>query len=250
MVLSGKTILVTGGCGNLGRAVADAIVARGARLAVIDREREALQALAQHYPGAVTAVADLGNPDEVEAAVDDCWTASGTLDGLVNCAGTIVSAPLVNVLNPKERRHPFSLWQRAIADNLTSVFLVSGAVAERMITSRTRGVIVSISSVMADGNPGQTAYSAAKAGVIAMTRTWAAELGSMGIRAVAVAPGFVDTPSTRAALTADRLGYWQGRAALRKLVQPKDVALAVAYALENDAITGSVLTVDAGLGML
>ena len=124
---------------------------------------------------------------------------------------------------------------------------MSSHVVERMVRSRTRGLIVNISSVMAAGNPGQSAYSAAKAGVEALAVTWARELGGFGIRAVAIAPGFIDTPSTRQGLSPERLEDWVRKTPLRRLGTVEEVARAVVYAAENDFVTGTVLEVAGGL---
>ena len=110
-----------------------------------------------------------------------------------------------------------------------------------------RGYIVNISSIAAGGNAGQSAYAAAKAGVTALGITWAKELGPLGIRSVVVAPGFIDTPSTRAGLTEDRLKALAGQTPLRRLGQAEDVVRAVVTAIENDYTTGTVLHVDGGL---
>jgi 3-oxoacyl-[acyl-carrier protein] reductase len=108
-------------------------------------------------------------------------------------------------------------------------------------------VIVNMSSISARGNAGQSAYAAAKAGVEALTRSWAKELGPLGLRFVAVAPGFIDTPSTRAALSVEILEELKQKTPLRRLGEVANVALAVIYALENDLLTGTVLDVDGGL---
>jgi 3-oxoacyl-[acyl-carrier protein] reductase len=138
-------------------------------------------------------------------------------------------------------------WRQVLGANLDSVFFMTVCVVAQMIAERRKGVIVNISSVAAAGNAGQTAYSAAKAGVNAMTATWAKELGPLGVRVVAVAPGFMDTPSTRAALSDSLLKEVERRAPLRRLGRPEEVAQAVVSAIENDFFHGKVLELDGGL---
>jgi 3-oxoacyl-[acyl-carrier protein] reductase len=116
-----------------------------------------------------------------------------------------------------------------------------------MIIRRKKGVIVSISSISANGNPGQSAYSAAKAGVNALTSTWAKELGPLGLRFAAIAPGFLDTPSTRAALSEAIIARLQQQVPLRKLGDVEHIFLALRHIIENDYLTGTVLEVDGGL---
>ena len=127
------------------------------------------------------------------------------------------------------------------------MFYVTRSVAEKMVQKRTRGVIVNISSVSAGGNAGQSAYSAAKAGVNALTATWAQELGLLGIRVVGVAPGFTDTDSTHAAVTSDVLRNTIQKVPLRRLGRPQEIAQCVLSVLQNDFITGTTLEIDGGL---
>jgi 3-oxoacyl-[acyl-carrier protein] reductase len=154
---------------------------------------------------------------------------------------------LLNLFDPADRRHSLELWQEIIDVNLTAVFLVTRALVARMAEQRIRGVVVSMSSIAARGNAGQGAYSAAKAGVEALTRAWAKELGVLGFRFLAIAPGFVDTASTRTALSEEALAELKRRTPLRRLGQADEIAAAVLYALQNDMATGTVLEVDGGL---
>ncbi len=144
----------------------------------------------------------------------------------------------MNLLAPKQKRHLLENWDRVIRSNLTATFLLSSHVAEAMATSRTKGVIINFSSVSAAGNPGQSAYAAAKAGIEALTSVWAKELGPLGVRVVTIAPGFVDTPSTRTALPDDSLKEWARRTPLRRLAKADEIAGAVMFAIENDYLTG------------
>jgi 3-oxoacyl-[acyl-carrier protein] reductase len=134
-----------------------------------------------------------------------------------------------------------------MAVDLDSVFFVTSLTVDHMLTHRKKGVVVSISSIAAKGNAGQTAYSAAKAGVIAMSNTWAKELGALGLRFVTISPGFIDVPSTRAALNDVILGKLQQQSSLRKLGTSEHVYQAICYAIENDYVTGTTLEVDGGL---
>ncbi|MEM5786757.1 MAG: SDR family oxidoreductase, partial [Syntrophobacteraceae bacterium] len=166
---------------------------------------------------------------------------------LVNNAGVIFSEPFVNIMNPAGMMHDYGRYRDSLVANLDSVFIVTSAVVEQMVLNRTRGAIVNISSISASGNEGQTAYSAAKAGVNAMTVTWSKELGRLGIRCNAVAPGFVDTGSTRRALSESVLKHIQSSTPLRRLGKAHEVAQAVAALIENDFMNGVVLNVNGGL---
>jgi 3-oxoacyl-[acyl-carrier protein] reductase len=125
--------------------------------------------------------------------------------------------------------------------------MLGAYIAEHMAVNRIRGVIVNISSICADGNAGQTAYSASKAGLESMTKVWAKELGSFGIRSIAIAPGFMDTESTHVALAESVLEEIRLRTPLRKLGKVSQVTHAIKFALTNDFVNAGVIRVDGGL---
>lgn len=247
--LAGRRILITGGASGLGRAMVEAMAAGGARVAVLDRDAAGLEALREALPAVVTRVVDLADGHAIDQAVEDVFNALGGLDALVNNAGIIRNAPLVDLLRRTPREVRLALWDDVIAINLSAVYATSMSVAERMVGKRIKGVIVNISSIAARGNPGQSAYSAAKSGVEALTMSWAKELGPFGLRAVCVAPGFIETPSTRAALTDVKIAEVLGEVPLRRLGRPEEVALAVMQLIENEYVTGTILRVDGGLVM-
>jgi 3-oxoacyl-[acyl-carrier protein] reductase len=159
----------------------------------------------------------------------------------------IHSEPLLNLMDTATKRHRIQTWEATIRSNLTATFVTTSVIAEHMALSRTKGVIVNFSSIAASGNPGQTAYAAAKAGVEAMTGVWARELGPLGIRAVAIAPGFVLTESTKAAMSDDALAELKRRTPILRLGKPAEIASAVLFAIENDFVTGTTIAVDGGL---
>ena len=248
MNLEGAVIVVTGGASGLGYGIAEALVQRGARPIILDRDDEALRAAGEALQCPIYRI-ELTDPQQVDSIVAEICAAHGVPQGLINNAGVLRSAPLLNLLNREQPRHSLELWQEVLNINLTAVFLMTRAVAEQMARKRVRGVIISMSSISARGNAGQSAYSAAKAGVEALTRVWAKELGPLGLRFAAIAPGFIDTPSTRAALTEETLEDWKRKTPLRRLGRVEDVAQAAVSILENDMITGTVLEVTGGLSV-
>jgi 3-oxoacyl-[acyl-carrier protein] reductase len=236
--------LVTGAAKGLGLAIASHLHALGARVVVADRDAAALASLPAHFE---RHALDVTQPHAVKAAVADVVAKLGKIDILVNNAGVISSEPLVNVLNPAGIMHDYGRFRDAVTVNMDSVFIVTSAVVEQMVARRSKGVIVNISSISAAGNEGQTAYSAAKAGVNAMTVTWSKELGRWGIRVNAVAPGFIGTESTRRALKEEALKRITADTPLQRLGEPHEVALAVAAVIDNDFMTGVILNVNGGL---
>lgn len=244
MQIKGAVALVTGGAQGLGLAIALRLAGEGAKVVVADRNAEALSALPQGLEGLLL---DVTVPEQVKTGVTGIVERHGRLDVLVNNAGVIFSEPFVNIMNPDGIMHDYGRFRASLTVNLDSVFIVTSAVVEHMVKRRTKGVIVNVSSISANGNEGQTAYSAAKAGVNAMTVTWSKELGRWGIRSNAVAPGFIGTDSTRHALHEAVLKHIQSNTPLRRLGQADEVAGAVAALIENDFINGAVLAVDGGL---
>lgn len=246
MNLAGARIVVTGGAKGIGFATAEALVAADAVPILLDMDEAAVRQAASQLNCPWHSV-DVTSAEQVDATVALVCERHGVPQGVVNNAGILRSAPLINIASREDGRHPLELWQSVIDTNLTSVFLVTRAFADRMVRSRVRGVVVNMSSVSARGNMGQCAYAAAKAGVEAMTSVWAKELGPLGLRFVAVAPGFVDTPSTRDAVPANVLDTLRRETPLRKLGKPEQIAQAILFALTNDMITGATIPVDGGL---
>lgn len=242
--IDGAVALVTGGGQGLGFAIASHLADRGARVVIFDRNEAILSELPESWG---TWSVDVTRPEAVKAAVDEVIGRYGRLDILVNNAGVIFSEAFVNIMNPAGMMHDYGRFRDCLTANLDTTFLVSAAVVEQMVRRRKGGSIVNLSSISAQGNEGQTAYSAAKAGINAMTITWAKELGRLGIRVNAVAPGFIGTPSTEAALTESVLKHLKDNTPLRRLGKPNEVAEAVSALIENDFLNGVVLNVDGGL---
>lgn len=248
MEISGTRAIVTGGGSGIGRIVVERLADRGADVAVVDRDREAAESVCADRAGCFPIVCDISDPDSVAAALTNISTRFETVEILVNNAGIMRSAPLVNITKRgAERPHDVSLWRKVIDVNLSGTFYVTRLVADLMLSKRTRGVIVNISSIAAKGNAGQTAYSAAKAGIEAMTVVWSKELGRFKIRCVAISPGFMDTAGARDAIEEELLSRWQEQVPLRRLGEADEVAQAVEHAIENEFLNGCVVSLNGGL---
>lgn len=248
MKIAGARVLVTGGGSGIGRYLVERLLEDSAEVAVLELDAARCAELQEMFAGRIQArPCDVTDAAAVDAALQSLFDAGFEPDVLINNAGIIHSEPLVNMLSRGERVHSRESWRRVIATDLDSVFFVTSCVVDRMLAKRKKGVVISISSISANGNPGQSAYAAAKAGVNALTRTWAKELGGMGLRFAAIAPGFIDTPSTRAALSEAALTRLQQHIPLRRLGDVESVYLATRHVIENDYLTGTVLEVDGGL---
>jgi 3-oxoacyl-[acyl-carrier protein] reductase len=236
--LEGKTALVTGGSRGIGRAIALELGRAGASVVVGYRAgRDEAEAVAAEIGGRALQ-ADVADPEAAKALVEE----AGDLDILVNNAGITRDGLLA--------RMPDEDWRDVIETNLSAMFYTCRAVARPMMKKR-GGSIVNISSIVGvHGNPGQTNYAAAKAGIIGFTKSLARELGSRGVRANVVAPGYVSTQLTDI-LPDEAKAAMLAATPLGRLGDPADVAGAVRFLCSDAAsfITGEVLLVDGGLGM-
>jgi len=236
--LEGKNALVTGGSRGIGRAIALELAKAGASVVVGYRSgKDEAEAVAQETGGRALA-ADISSPEEAARLVQE----AGELDILVNNAGLTRDGLLARMSDAD--------WRDVIETNLSSVFYTCRAAARPMMKRR-GGAIVNVSSVVGlHGNPGQTNYSASKAGVIGFTKALARELGSRGIRANVVAPGYIKTRLTDE-ISEEMRTLMLANTPLGRLGDPENVAGAVRFLCSDDAafITGEVLLVDGGLGM-
>jgi 3-oxoacyl-[acyl-carrier protein] reductase len=247
MNFSEAQILVTGGGRGIGRHLVERAAAEARRVAVFEKDEAMVADLTAAQPAVKCYLCDVTDPGAVADAVAALESDGFVLNVLVNNAGVVHSAPLINLLEKTERVHSAGEWDRVLAANLSSVFYVTGPVVNHMLKSRTKGVVISISSISATGNAGQSAYSAAKAGVNALTRTWAKELSGLGLRFVSIAPGFIDTPSTREVLSDANLTKLKGQIPQRRLGEVEHVYQTVRFITENDYVNGTILEIDGGL---
>jgi 3-oxoacyl-[acyl-carrier protein] reductase len=245
--LGGKKVIVTGGVRGLGRCMVDKLILNEASVTVFDLNAAGLNELRGQQPTVNCIRCDVSNYEEVVTATSEYHEKYGAPDVLINNAGILYSEPLVKITSIGLESHDPIMWQKVLAADLNSVFYMTSCVVKKMIAARMKGVVVNISSVSAAGNAGQSAYSAAKAGVNALTAVWAKELGPMGIRVVAVAPGFTETESTKEALTDAMLRETVKKVPLRRLGKPAEIADGVLCVIQNDFFNGKVLELDGGL---
>jgi 3-oxoacyl-[acyl-carrier protein] reductase len=251
MLIKDKVIAITGGGRGLGRAMALAFADRGAHVALLDLNRADLdetcalvEARGVRSAGYLTNVAD---EVDVVAAFDAVLGDFGHLDVAVNNAGITRDGLLVKVKDGQVvSKMSLDQWNAVIAVDLTGVFLCGREAAERMIKQGSGGVIINISSISRAGNVGQTNYSAAKAGVAAMTVVWAKELARYGIRTGGIAPGFCAT-EILAAMKPEVLERVTAPVPLRRLGEPDEVAHTAIYIVENDFFSGRVIGLDGGM---
>jgi len=245
MKLENKVAVVTGGASGIGKAIVEMLLDNSSIVVVLDKDQNALNNLNAN-DNTLKIRCDLKKESDIRDAINQTTEKYNKIDILVNNAGILFSEPLVNIM-VKDKRHNISTWQSVIDLNLTAPFVIGSYIAENMILNRTKGVIVNISSISAKGNAGQSAYSAAKAGLESLTMVWAKELGSFGIRSIAIAPGFIDTPSAHMAVSKDVLEHVKNETPLKRLGKVENIACGVRFAIENNYINGKTIDIDGGL---
>lgn len=251
MNLSGKVIVVTGGAQGLGLCIAQALANEGAKLALVDLNQdqldEAVATLEKSGGSARSYIANVADEGQVETLFRSIAKDFGQLHGVVTNAGILRDGMLVKAKNGEvSGKMSLAAWQSVIDVNLTGVFLCAREASATMIELGCEGVILNISSVSRAGNMGQSNYSAAKAGVAALTVTWARELARHDIRCMGIAPGFISTDMV-ASMKPEALDKMTAQIPLRRLGTPEEIAATAVFIYENDYLTGRIIETDGGI---
>jgi NAD(P)-dependent dehydrogenase (short-subunit alcohol dehydrogenase family) len=247
MQIQNHAFLVTGGGSGLGAATAAMLAANGGKVIIAD-----LKEPAGKLGDAVRFIkADVTEEASTQAAVDLCVSAFGAIHGLVNCAGVAPGERVVGRNGP----HALASFERAVKINLIGSFNAIRLAAAKMSTqppeaSGERGVIVNTSSVASmDGQIGQAAYAASKAGVNGMTLPIARELAKFGIRVMTIAPGIFDTPMLQGMSEEIRASLGAQIPFPSRLGKPEEYAALVRHIIENEVLNGEVIRLDGAIRM-
>ncbi len=247
MYIRDKKVIVTGGANGIGKNLVEKLLQQGAIVGVFDIDISGLNKLKNDNKNIYCKKCDVGSYKEVEISVDDFYKKFKNIDVLINNAGFIYNSPLITMTTGGIKKHNVDMWHKVIKTDLSSVFYMTVNVVEKMILNRTKGVIINVSSICAAGNAGQSAYSAAKAGINSLTATWAKELGILGIRVAAIAPGFTETETMKKSMSENVLKEWKRKIPIRRLGKTEEISDGIISIIKNDFINGKVLEVDGGL---
>ncbi len=252
MKLDGKVAVVTGAASGLGLATCRALVTAGARVAGLDRDAEGLKRLADES-GVLTTVTDVTEEASVKAGIDAALEIFGAIHLAVSCAGIGNAAKTVSRGAP----FPLDIWNKVIAVNLTGTFNLIRLAAVAMLANAPdaetgeRGVIINTASGAAtQGQMGQAAYSASKAGIVGMTLPIARDLAQYGIRVVTISPGLFETPLVAGLPASVTQGIVERSVVFPcRMGQAAEFAMLVRHVVENTYLNATTLNLDAGARM-
>lgn len=251
MQIRDNVFLVTGGGSGLGAATAQMLAAEGGKVVIADVNDAGDRVAKQLGGGARFVKADVTEEASMQSAVDLCVSAFGAIHGLVNCAGVAPGERVVGRNGP----HSLASFERAVKINLIGTFNAIRLAAAKMsvqpaFPNGERGVIVNTSSVASfEGQIGQAAYSASKAGVNGMTLPIARELAKFGIRVMTIAPGIFDTPMLQGMSEEVRASLGQQVPFPPRLGRPDEYAALVRAIVENEVLNGEVIRLDGAIRM-
>ncbi len=236
-------VIISGAAGALGGPLAEYFGRRGRRVLALDRRSGP-----DHKPvdNVTVRTLDLLAEVDIRQVLNDTIGARERISVLVNAVGQIWNEPILTFRGSKFATHSLETWRSVTDANLTAPFVMATQVAALMVR-RGGGAIVNFSSIASDGNVGQAAYSAAKAGIEGLTRTMAIELGPLGVRVNAISLGFIDVATTRDAVAECTLKSYADKTPLGRLGQLDDVIGAIEFLASNAFVNGAIVKVDGGL---
>jgi 3-oxoacyl-[acyl-carrier protein] reductase len=246
MKLTDRTVVITGGARGLGFSMAQALESKGAIPVIIDLDQNQIDSALAKLSNGVGYCANICDQDQVSAVFKKIDDELGGLHAIINNAGITKDGLMLKKKGDVLQKMPLSEFQSVIDVNQVGTFLCTQEAAAIMIKNQFSGVIINISSISRAGNFGQSNYSASKAAVVAMTTTWSKELAGVGIRAAAIAPGFIATEMTNK-VPESVLADITKKIPAGRLGQPEEIANGALFILENDYFNGRVLEIDGGL---
>lgn len=233
-----KNVLITGGASGLGSFLAKKLSAANHSVISIDKKRTPKREVDSYE-------CDVTNENELNQLFLSLENKQFFADAVINCAGLIHNEPFIS-FDRKDTRHSLGGFTSTLDSNLVSCFLFNSFAVRQMVKHRTKGTIVNFSSISAKGAPGQTAYAASKGAIESLTKSMALELGPFGIRVNAIAPGYIETESTRKALKSSTITKIIKQNPLGKLGHPEHVFDCLSFLISCEYVNGTVIQLDGG----
>jgi len=245
MELNNKKIIITGGAEGLGKAVAVKLADMNAKVSVLDinpvgKELDTFKNI-EFYNCDIT---DFNN---VQNCVDVIYKKYGEINILINNAAVIHNSLLISFIDGKLVTYNLADWNRIISTNINGTFHVTANVVQKMIENRTDGLVINVSSIASAGNTGQSAYSASKAALNALTVVWAKELSFYGIRIAGISPGFTETERTLSSMGENVIKDWKKKTLLRRMAKVEEMVEGILFIIKNDFFNARTLEIDGGL---
>lgn len=247
MKIEGKNILVTGASSGIGNRAANYLSSKGASVIALDKDIDGLKLLKKKNKSVCFFQCNLEESASIDSVFKKLVSSNTNIDILINCAAIMFNSPIVKLQDGQLISHKYEDWQKVIGINLTGTFYVTSHVVKNMLSFRKKGLIINLSSICAQGNPGQAAYSASKAGVEGFSRALSKELGPLGIRTVILSPGFIDSPGMHQAISEKSVKKWRDLNPLRRLGAIDEVLEGIKMIISNDYINGSTIEINGGL---
>ncbi|MDZ4727003.1 MAG: SDR family NAD(P)-dependent oxidoreductase [Leptospira sp.] len=253
MEIKGSKVLITGSAGGLGKSMAYRLGKLGAKIILSDIQEDKLNETVTSFQNegidTIGIVANVAREEDSIRLIEQSRSKWGSLDVAILNAGILRDGLLIRVdkeTGKVKAKMGIDQWQSVIDVNLTGVFL-TGREAAACMAEQKSGVIIPIASIAMHGNSGQTNYSAAKAGVAAMTVAWSKELARFGIRVAGIAPGFIGTEMVLKDMNPDALAKWKSVIPIGRLGEPDEIAHTAQFIIENELVTGVILEISGGV---
>ena len=247
MEIKGKNVLISGGAKGIGFATAKYLLSSGANVGITDIDENSLKIATNEVEENIWwQISDVSNIQQCKSAIVDFCEKVGPIDILINNAAIIYNSPLINIMGGL-KLHDMVSWDKIIDTNLNGPFYLTSFAVEQMIKNRTKGLVINLSSICANGNPGQSAYSASKAGLEAATKSWAKELGVFNLRFACIAPGYTETDTTMNSITEGMKKEMQNKIPIRRMAHIEEIVNGVSFIIQNDYFNGKTLSLDGGM---
>ena len=241
-----KNILITGAAGDIGKKIIEKYHKKFIIICV-DKNLKKLNLIKKKYKSLQIYQSDLSNNKSLGLSLKKIIKKNKKIDILINNAGEIYSDPIIKFKRGRIIKHSIQNWERIIKNNLSSTFNISSYVIENMALNRINGLIINISSISSCGNEGQSAYSAAKAGINALTFVWSKELSRFNIRVAGISPGFFSTDSTHKSLNKSYIKHLKEITPSKRLGNQSELISGIDFIIKNKFFNGKILEIDGGL---